>query len=73
MEQVTRAVRCEMARTVEDVLARRTRVLFLDARRAVDLARPVAEVMAAELGRDGIWVEGQVDDFTKLAEGYVPQ
>ena len=73
LKHVTRAVTCEMARTVEDVLARRTRVLFLDARRAVELARPVAEVMAAELGRDGIWVEGQVDDFTKLAEGYMPQ
>ena len=45
------AVRHEMARTVEDVLARRSRLLFLDAARAEALARPVAALLAEELGR----------------------
>ena len=70
-DQAIRSVRNEMARTVEDVLARRTRVLFLDPQRAVELARPVAEVMAKELGRDENWIEKQVEDFEKVAERYM--
>lgn len=69
--EVVWAVRNEMARTVEDVLARRTRALFLDARAARDAARAVAELMAAELGRDGAWVEQQIAAFGELAEGYI--
>ncbi len=69
-EEVTRAVRNEMARTVEDVLARRTRILFLDARAAVELAQKVAEIMAKELGRGEEWVEEQVREFNRLAENY---
>jgi glycerol-3-phosphate dehydrogenase len=46
------AVRHELARTVADVLARRSRVLFLDAAAAAALAWPVAEIMAEELGQD---------------------
>jgi glycerol-3-phosphate dehydrogenase len=49
---VRHAVRSEMARTVADVLARRSRLLFLDARRAHDLAPRVGELMAEELGPD---------------------
>ena len=67
-EEVTRAVHFEMARTVEDVLARRTRVLFLDARAAIEIAPEVAEIMANELGRDQEWVSEQVRDLKKLAE-----
>jgi hypothetical protein len=52
---VIRAVRDEMARTVEDVLARRTRVLFLDSKAATELAPKVGELMAKELGKDGAW------------------
>ena len=43
--EVIWAVRHEMARTVEDVLARRLRALFLDARAAVDMAPKVAALM----------------------------
>ena len=44
------AARHEFARTVEDVLARRSRLLFLDARLAGTLAQPVAAILAEELG-----------------------
>lgn len=69
--EVVWAARNEMARTVEDVLARRTRALFLDARAAIDAAPVVAARMAAELGRDEAWQRAQVEAFLKTAEGYV--
>ncbi len=69
--EVIWAVRKEMARTVDDVLARRVRVLYLDARQSIALAPKVAEIMAAELGRDKNWVRRQVEEYTELAEGYV--
>ncbi len=69
--EVVWAVRNEMARTVEDVLARRTRALFLDARAASEAAPRVAALMAAELGRSQEWAQAQVQSFQKLAEGYL--
>jgi len=69
--EVIWAVRKEMARTVDDVLARRVRVLYLDARQSIALAPKVAEIMAAELGRDRNWVRQQVDEYTEMAKGYV--
>jgi glycerol-3-phosphate dehydrogenase len=59
-----------MARSVEDVLARRTRALFLNAGAAVDMAPRVAKLMARELGRDDQWRRAQVDAFVALAAGY---
>ncbi len=67
---VVRAVRKEMARTVEDVLARRTRVLFLDASAAIEIAPQVAEIMAGELGKDIKWIEDQVREFKETAKAY---
>jgi glycerol-3-phosphate dehydrogenase len=69
--EVVWAARFEMARTVEDVLARRTRALFLDARASVEVAAATARLLARELGRDDAWEEEQVRQFTKLAEAYV--
>jgi len=69
--QVVWAARNEMARTVEDVLSRRTRVLLLDARAAIELAPAVAELMASELGRGEAWCRAQVAEFTALARGYL--
>jgi glycerol-3-phosphate dehydrogenase len=60
------AVQAEMARTVEDVLARRTRALLLDSAAAARAARGVAVAMAAELGRSEGWIEQQVAAFTQL-------
>lgn len=68
--QVVWAVREEMARTVEDVLARRTRALFLRARAAVRMAPAVAAVMARELGRDSAWISRQMEDLRRLAAQY---
>ncbi len=67
---VIRAVRDEMARTVEDVLARRTRMLFLDAKAAADSAQKVAEIMAGELGKDNDWINSELVAFRDLALSY---
>jgi glycerol-3-phosphate dehydrogenase len=65
------AVREEQARTLEDVLARRTRALLLDARAAAAVAPAVASLLAGELGRDAAWQEAQVAEFRRLAADYV--
>jgi len=69
--EVIWAVRNEMARTVEDVLARRTRALFLNAKAAISLAPRVAEIMALELNEDKTWIEDQVSAFAALAQNYL--
>ena len=71
LSQAAWAARHEMAMRVDDVLARRTRALFLNARVAVEAAPAVARVMAGELGRDADWVNEEVRSFRALAEGYV--
>jgi len=68
--EVVYAVREEMARTVEDVLSRRTRALLLDARAAERAAPVTAQIMAAELGRDKAWAEDQVRRFSDLARSF---
>ncbi len=68
--EVVWAVREEMALTVDDVLARRVRLLFVDAREAQKAAPRVAEIMAAELGRDKAWIDEQVKSFTELSSHY---
>jgi glycerol-3-phosphate dehydrogenase len=69
--EVVWSVRHEMARTVEDVLARRTRALFLNARAALEIAPSVADLMAAELGWNDMTKKRQLADFRALAENYV--
>jgi glycerol-3-phosphate dehydrogenase len=71
--EVIWAVQQEMARTVEDVLARRLRMLFLDARAAVQTAPRVARLMASALGRDVAWEQKQVEEFSLLASHYLPE
>jgi glycerol-3-phosphate dehydrogenase len=66
------AARYQMARTVEDVLARRTRWLFLRARLAVQAAPLVATILARELGRDDAWIDQQLIAFRELARSYLP-
>jgi glycerol-3-phosphate dehydrogenase len=69
--QVVWAARHEMARSVEDVLARRVRALFLDAVAAIAAAPIVAKVLAAELGRDKSWQTAQLKQFTDVAQHYL--
>ena len=68
--EVLWAVRHEMANSVEDVLARRVRLLFIDAREAIAVAPQVAQIMAKELGKSQEWIDNQVDSFVKLASNY---
>jgi glycerol-3-phosphate dehydrogenase len=68
--EVVWAVRHEMARTVEDVLARRTRALFLNAHAAESMAPAVSRLMGAELEWDATRVARETDAFLALAKGY---
>jgi glycerol-3-phosphate dehydrogenase len=66
------AARWEMARRVEDVLARRTRALQLNARAAMEAAPKAAEILARELGRDAAWAAAETEAFRRLAARYLP-
>ncbi len=69
--EVVLAIRNEMARTVEDVLARRVRLLFMDARAAIQSAPRVADILAGELGKGEEWKKEELDRFYLVAEGYL--
>ena len=71
--EVVWAVRNEMARTLDDVLARRTRALFLNSGAALEMAPDVAVLMASELGQGEDWIRKQVADFSGLAASYQPK
>jgi len=63
-------VRYEMARTVADVLARRTRALLLDAQASIEAAPKVAELMAQELNLDAAWISRQLTEYNTYATHY---
>jgi glycerol-3-phosphate dehydrogenase len=69
--QVIWAVREEMARTVEDVLARRTRALFLNAQAALRMAPRTARLMARDMGRAAEWEAEQLRSFRQVAQNYL--
>lgn len=69
--QVLWAARYEMAKTVEDVLSRRLRILFIDALAAKEMAPKVAAILADELQQDKDWAHDQVSAFNDLADGYL--
>jgi glycerol-3-phosphate dehydrogenase len=69
--EVVWAVRREMARTVEDILARRTRALFLNARAALAMAPAVADLMALEFGWDDLTRKKQLSAFREVASNYI--
>ncbi len=71
-QKIVYFVRHEMVRTIDDILARRTRLLFLDARAAIAAAPHVAQIMATELARDRAWSENQVSQFNAIAKHYLP-
>ena len=70
--QVVWAARHEMARTVDDVLARRTRMLLRDAQASLDMAPAVAELLADELGRSDTWQDDEVRTYRSIAQQYLP-
>ncbi len=69
-EEIIYFVEEEMAMTVEDILARRTRLLFLDAHKAMAAAPTIAKKMAEILHKDEAWITQQINSFTKLAKEY---
>lgn len=69
--EVIWATREEMARTLVDVLARRTRALLLNAQASIDIAPGVARLMAAERGLDHRWEEKQIATFRETARNYI--
>ena len=69
--EVVWAIRHEMARTIEDLLARRIRILFLDAHAAIAMAPEVSLVLAYELNMGQEWADNQLQQFIKLAKGFL--
>jgi glycerol-3-phosphate dehydrogenase len=69
--QIVYCVKYEMAICIEDILARRMRLLFLDAKLAITLAPMVASIMASYLQKDKNWEAAEVKSFTKLADQYI--
>jgi glycerol-3-phosphate dehydrogenase len=69
--EVIWAVRNEMARTIEDVLARRTRSLFLNAKAAIEIAPKVADIMAKELAQNEKWKAIELQAFQETAKNYL--
>ncbi len=69
--EVVWAVREEMARSIEDVLSRRVRLLIIDARAAITAAPIVAEVIAEELGFGQEWIKNQLQNFNNLAQNFI--
>lgn len=63
--------RNEMPLFIEDILARRTRSLFLNARASEDIAPLVAEIMAKEFGHDTKWQKDQVEAYKDLVKNYL--
>ena len=68
--QVIWAVRHEMARTLEDMLARRVRGLFLDVNESLRIAPQVAQIMASELNESTDWIVNQLTEFKAIAKHY---
>ncbi len=71
--QINAAAKHEFARTVEDVLSRRYRCLLLDAKRSATFAEDVANVLAAEFGKDSDWISNQTQQYHDLVQQYTLQ
>ncbi|WP_412468658.1 FAD-dependent oxidoreductase [Pedobacter sp. KLB.chiD] len=69
--EVVWSARNEMAETVEDILSRRLRILFIDAQAAKDVAPKVASLLSKELSADEKWEADQIETFNQLADGYL--
>lgn len=71
MAEIVWAIRYEMARTVDDILARRVRLLFLDARAAIEVSEKTARLLAKELGHDEVWITSEIANFKQIAKGFL--
>ncbi|MDQ1138751.1 glycerol-3-phosphate dehydrogenase/oxidase [Pedobacter agri] len=71
--EVVWSARNEMAETIEDILSRRLRILFIDAYAAREMAPVVASLLAKELKQQISWENDQINNFNNLANGYIYQ
>ncbi|MBK5270676.1 MAG: glycerol-3-phosphate dehydrogenase/oxidase [Bacteroidia bacterium] len=71
-ETIKKTVQEEMCMTVEDFLSRRTRLLLLDAREAMEAAPKIADIMAIEMKKNENWIQQQIRDFNIVAKNYLP-
>lgn len=71
LAEVVWGIRYEMARTIDDVLSRRVRLLFLDALAAIAVSEKVAQLLAKELGHDDDWIKTQTEEFKTIANGFI--
>ncbi|MGY5353312.1 glycerol-3-phosphate dehydrogenase/oxidase [Wenyingzhuangia sp. IMCC45467] len=69
--QIVWAVQKEDAKTIEDILARRIRLLFLDAKASIEATETVATIMQQLLNKSNKWKENEITNFTKLAQQYL--
>ncbi|ANW96517.1 FAD-dependent oxidoreductase [Wenyingzhuangia fucanilytica] len=69
--QIVWAVQNEDAKTIEDFLARRIRLLFLDAKATIEASEMVANIMSVELKQSNAWIQNQISEFKKLAQQYL--
>jgi glycerol-3-phosphate dehydrogenase len=65
------AIREEMARTLDDVLSRRTRSLLLDAAESMRVAPAVAAIMAREMQQDDRWIDLELKAYYDIAKNYL--
>jgi len=65
------AIRNEMACTIEDILSRRIRILFFDAKAAIAIAPKVGKILQNKLSKDDIWYQNQLDSFDEIAQKYL--
>jgi glycerol-3-phosphate dehydrogenase len=68
--QIHWGVKEEMATNLEDILARRTRCLFLDAYETEKIAPKVAETMAKILNNNQNWINQELKDFKSIIKNY---
>ena len=69
--QITFAIQFEQAKTIEDILSRRTRSLFLNAKATIEAAPKVAEIMMHKLGKSEEWKNEQIKSFKEIAKKYL--
>ena len=65
------AVKHEMSIHIEDVLARRVRCLFLDAKETLKIAPKVARIMASALQKDDQWISKELNKFNTITQNYI--
>jgi glycerol-3-phosphate dehydrogenase len=68
--QILWAIEKEMAINLEDILARRTRCLFLNAFETEKIAPKVASIMAKKLGHNKTWIKNELTQFNSIIKKY---